>query len=94
MEFKTVLESRQIRKVWHNYGFDRHVLYNHGIDAQGLAGDTMHMARVWNTSRERARGYSLEALTTDLLGQGKQSMKHLFGRPKIKKVRRQAPRHA
>lgn len=20
------------KKVWHNYGFDRHVLFNHGVD--------------------------------------------------------------
>eukprot|EP00954_Amorphochlora_amoebiformis_P016232 1271894-Amorphochlora_amoeboformis.AAC.1 len=25
-------------QVWHNYGFDRHVLYNEGIDARGFAG--------------------------------------------------------
>lgn len=41
------------KKAWHNYGFDRHVLYNHDIDCQGLVGDTMHMARLWDTSRDR-----------------------------------------
>lgn len=39
--------------MWHNYGFDRHVLFNEGIDAQGFAGDTMHMARLWDTSRDK-----------------------------------------
>lgn len=56
-------------QVWHNYSFDRHVLFNHGIDARGFAGDTMHMARLWDTSRARegvgggGEGYSLEALS-------------------------------
>lgn len=35
-------------QVWHNYGFDRHVLWNHKINVQGFGGDTMHMARLWN----------------------------------------------
>ncbi|KAL4152440.1 hypothetical protein PRNP1_009370 [Phytophthora ramorum] len=83
--FKTFLESKQYRKVWHNYSFDRHVLYNHGINVQGLGGDTMHMARLWNTARFQNGGYSLEALTADLLLQRKKPMKELFGIPKLKK---------
>ena len=27
--FKAVLEDENIKKVWHNYSFDRHVLANH-----------------------------------------------------------------
>ena len=67
-------EDPQARKAWHNYGFDRHVLYNEGIDCQGFYGDTMHMARLWDSSREKRAnggGYSLEALTRDLLGRRK-----------------------
>ena len=45
------LECERCLKVWHNYGFDRHVLYNHGIDVRGFGGDTMHMARLWDASR-------------------------------------------
>lgn len=71
--------------MWHNYSFDRHVLHNHGIDVQGLGGDTMHMARLWNTARFQNGGYSLEALTADLLLQRKKPMKELFGIPKLKK---------
>ena len=56
--------------MWHNYGFDRHVLGNHSrdelrIDCRGFDGDTMHMARLWNSSRQ-GKGYSLEALSTDV----------------------------
>ncbi|EGZ27465.1 hypothetical protein PHYSODRAFT_284102 [Phytophthora sojae] len=83
--FKDFLESREYLKVWHNYSFDRHVLYNHGINVQGLGGDTMHMARLWNTARFQHGGYSLEALTADLLLQRKKPMKELFGIPKLRK---------
>ncbi|TDH65212.1 hypothetical protein CCR75_000265 [Bremia lactucae] len=83
--FKSFLESKQYLKVWHNYSFDRHVLFNHGINVQGLGGDTMHMARLWNTARFRREGYSLESLTADLLLQRKKPMKELFGIPKLKK---------
>ena len=64
-EFKDWLEDERYLKVWHNVGFDRHVLWNEGINVQGFGGDTMHMARLQNTSRTR---FSLEALTTVLLG--------------------------
>lgn len=87
--FRSVLESERVRKVWHNYGFDRHVLFNHGIDARGFHGDTMHMARLQNTARlEKATGggYSLAALSRLLLDTPpKTPMLDLFGRPKRKK---------
>ncbi|KAG7398909.1 serine/threonine protein kinase, CMGC, dual-specificity [Phytophthora boehmeriae] len=83
--FRAFLESTKYLKVWHNYSFDRHVLYNHGINVQGLGADTMHMARLWNTARFQHGGYSLEALTADLLLQRKKPMKELFGIPKLKK---------
>lgn len=91
-EFKEWFENNNYKKVWHNYGFDRHVMYNEGVDCRGFAGDTMHMARLWDTSRDRASGggdgYSLEslsdALTTDLRLQ-KIGMKELFGKGKLKR---------
>lgn len=65
--------------MWHNYGFDRHVMFNspdgreeQKIDCRGFAGDTMHMARLWDTSMEKISGdtgFSLEALTVKLLGE-------------------------
>lgn len=65
--FKSWFEDSKHQKVWHNYGFDRHVLANEGINCQGFAGDTMHMARLWDTSRDKLTGngdgYSLAALT-------------------------------
>lgn len=91
-EFKSFFQSRRVGKVWHNYSFDRHVLYNHNIDVHGLAGDTMHMARLWDSSRSRqgdgGKGYSLAALTEDLVPASKKiSMKQLFAKPVLKKVR-------
>lgn len=37
-EFKPWLEDVKYKKVWHNYGFDRHVLYNEGINCLGFGG--------------------------------------------------------
>ncbi|KAL0051060.1 hypothetical protein WJX82_001248 [Trebouxia sp. C0006] len=90
--FKEFFEDPKIKKVWHNYSFDRHVLRNHGIDCQGFTGDTMHMARLWDSSRQ-GKGYSLESLTgdkklmADYVGsmRSKTGMKTLFGKKNIKK---------
>lgn len=92
--FRPFFESNVHRKVWHNYSFDRHVLERMGICMKGFDGDTMHMARLWDSSRTGKGGYSLEALSSDkfLMGadseteiRGKVSMKKLFGRRNIKK---------
>jgi hypothetical protein len=50
--FRPYFEDASIRKVWHNYGFDRHVFWNHTIDVKGFGGDTMHMARLWNSGND------------------------------------------
>lgn len=89
--FKPWFEDERHKKVWHNYGFDRHVMWNEGIDCRGLGGDTMHMARLQNTARllisddPGRRGYSLEALTHDLLGRRKTPMKEIFGVKRLRK---------
>lgn len=63
----------------------------------GFHADTMHMARLWDSSRRADGGYSLEALTSDkdVMSDvtscqendlfGKVSMKTIFGRRKVKK---------
>ncbi|GLE10227.1 hypothetical protein PINS_up022265 [Pythium insidiosum] len=76
--FREFLESKEYKKVWHNYSFDRHVLYNHGIDVQGLGGDTMHMARLTAATRSRR-------CRPICWRQRKRPMKELFGIPKLKK---------
>jgi hypothetical protein len=87
-EFKEFFEDGRFQTVWHNYGFDRHVMWNEGIDVKGFGGDTMHMARLQDTSRAKygvGTGYSLEALTSDLLGRRKKPMKELFGVARLRK---------
>ena len=83
-------------QVWHNYSFDKHIFENVGINPAGFACDTMHMARLWDSSRA-LKGYSLEALTSDDevmddAGDGfdasrskSAGLKELFGRPNLKK---------
>ncbi|XP_010267695.1 PREDICTED: DNA polymerase I A, chloroplastic/mitochondrial [Nelumbo nucifera] len=97
MEFAPFFEDPSIKKVWHNYSFDSHVIENYGIKISGFHADTMHMARLWDSSRRTEGGYSLEALTKDpkvMSGAqqctegeliGKISMKTIFGKRKIKK---------
>ncbi|KAM9986691.1 hypothetical protein ACTFIY_011098 [Dictyostelium cf. discoideum] len=82
--FKEYFEDESILKVWHNYAFDRHIFYNHGINVKGFGGDTLHMARLWNASRMNSGGYSLEALSKELLNKPKVPIKDLFGTRKIK----------
>ena len=113
--FREFFEDPDIKKIWHNYGFDRHVLDNelvdvhpavpgdHGHDShqigttatttirplrvQGFAVDTLHMARLLDTSRQK---YALDELTSDphLMPPSfrpKEGMKSIFSRPKFKK---------
>jgi DNA polymerase-1 len=60
--FKDYFEDKRFLKVWHNYSFDRHIFYNHGINVLGFGGDTLHMARLYDTSR-MPNEFSLSKLT-------------------------------
>ena len=60
--FKEYFEDKTYLKSWFNYGFDRHILYNHGINCQGFGGDSMHMARLVDPSRG-PKAYSLSKLS-------------------------------
>lgn len=80
--FKPYFEDTGIRKVWHHYAFDKHVLGNHGIQCNGFAGDTLHMARLYDSSR---KSYSLQSLTEDLLDSAKKTMAQRFGKMNVKK---------
>ncbi|XP_047336760.1 DNA polymerase I A, chloroplastic/mitochondrial-like isoform X2 [Impatiens glandulifera] len=90
--FAPFFEDQSIKKVWHNYSFDKHIIENYGIKVNGFHADTMHMARLWDSSRQTEGGYSLEALSREIKLFGvrdnqnsKVSMKTLFGRKKMKK---------
>lgn len=60
--FKDYFENPKYLKSWHNYSYDRHILFNHGIDVKGFGGDTMHMARLVDASR-MPNEYGLSALS-------------------------------
>lgn len=92
--FKGWFENTEFKKVWHNYSFDRHIMFNEGVNCLGFAGDTMHMARLFDTSRDKStgkgEGYSLEALSSTFLPANdikvqKKSIKELFGVPRLLK---------
>ncbi|KAI3852650.1 hypothetical protein MKW92_018923 [Papaver armeniacum] len=65
IEFSPFFEDPSIKKVWHNYSFDSHVIDNYGLKNSGFHADTMHLARLWDSSRGSEDGYSLESLTND-----------------------------
>ena len=79
--FSDYFANASIRKVFHNYSFDYHVLCNHGLVVAGFAGDTMHMCRLWDTSK---LSYSLESLSGELVGRAKMNMKERFAKNKLK----------
>ncbi|KAG6533462.1 hypothetical protein ZIOFF_007333 [Zingiber officinale] len=81
-----------------SHSFDSHIIGNNGIKLAGFHVDTMHLARLFDSSRTTDGGYSLEALTSDpkIMSQrnsdddvelisGKMSMKSIFGKKKLKK---------
>ena len=76
--FKPYFENKTRKKVWHNYAFDRHMLANHGINTMGFGGDTMHMARLVDSSLPK---YALEALCSQFLQSGldKRNLETRFG---------------
>ncbi|TKY57262.1 DNA polymerase I A [Spatholobus suberectus] len=96
-KFAEFFSDSSIKKVWHNYSFDCHVIENYGFKVSGFHADTMHMARLWDSSRHLDGGYSLEGLTGDrrVMSRaqlnhekdltGKVSMKTIFSKKKVKK---------
>ena len=82
--FKDYFEDPSIKKVFHNYSFDYHEIQNEGISVNGFAGDTMHMARLWEASRIGKGSYSLESLSEELYIR-KKPYKEIFGKPHIKR---------
>ncbi|KAK2080515.1 hypothetical protein QBZ16_000368 [Prototheca wickerhamii] len=63
--FAPFFASASRRKVWHNFSFDRHIVERAGLRHGGFEADTMHMARLLDSSRKGKLNYSLESLSTD-----------------------------
>ena len=77
LEFKQYFEDPEYLKCWHNYGYDRHILFNHGIDCKGFGGDTMHMARLVDPSR-LPNQYGLSALSDVLAEEIEESKQEII----------------
>jgi len=63
--FKQYLEDPNIKKVFHNYSFDRAQFVREGIHVQGFYADTMHMAYLDDSQHE---SFTLQYLGKHLLG--------------------------
>mmetsp|Transcript_23638 Transcript_23638/g.55105 ORF Transcript_23638/g.55105 Transcript_23638/m.55105 type:complete len:815 (+) Transcript_23638:57-2501(+) len=63
--FREYFEDADIKKVFHNYSFDRAQLCRQGIHVKGFCGDTMQMAQLDDALRS---SYKLEYLGLQLLG--------------------------
>lgn len=55
--FRPFLEDPAQTKVLHNAKYDMHVLANHGIEMQGLKGDTLIKAYLFNTAEDHGLKY-------------------------------------
>ena len=77
LEFKDYFEDEEYLKCWHNYGYDRHILFNHGIDCRGFGGDTMHMARLCDPSR-LPNQYALATLSDLLINEIEESKQEIL----------------
>jgi len=79
---KDWLECNTARKCGHNvYGFDYHMFARHGIELQGIVGDTLFMSRLVYCSKERK--HDLKDLALNQLGIEQPSFKSLFSRLKF-----------
>eukprot|EP00930_Biecheleria_cincta_P030512 TRINITY_DN2112_c0_g1_i9.p1 TRINITY_DN2112_c0_g1~~TRINITY_DN2112_c0_g1_i9.p1 ORF type:complete len:1129 (+),score=174.43 TRINITY_DN2112_c0_g1_i9:103-3489(+) len=65
LKFKAYFEDASYRKIFHNYSFDRHVLARHNILVQGLHADTLHLARLYDTSLASWEGRGQAQASTD-----------------------------
>ena len=79
-KLKHILESESHPKVGHNvFTFDRHMFANHGIELNGIVGDTMRMARFLRADKRFSVG--LKSLMEKLFGYKIGDYKDLFSRP-------------
>lgn len=63
---KEWLEDPENGSVWHNYNFDGHMFYNHGIEVANPAWDTMVVGRILN---EHEKNHKLKPLYDKYCGQ-------------------------
>lgn len=73
---KAILQSEEIKKSAHNAKYDLQILSHEGIELRGLEDDTMILAYILHAAR---RSFSLDNLSKDFLGVGKDDLKELMG---------------
>eukprot|EP00746_Dinoflagellata_sp_MGD_P167598 gnl/MRDRNA2_/MRDRNA2_98357_c0_seq1.p1 gnl/MRDRNA2_/MRDRNA2_98357_c0~~gnl/MRDRNA2_/MRDRNA2_98357_c0_seq1.p1 ORF type:complete len:1314 (+),score=275.68 gnl/MRDRNA2_/MRDRNA2_98357_c0_seq1:3-3944(+) len=68
--FKPFFESEAMLKIYHNFSQVRSILHMENVSHQGFAGDTMHMARLWDPAlgTNAKEDFSLSQLTGRCLG--------------------------
>ncbi|XP_061355331.1 DNA polymerase I B, chloroplastic/mitochondrial-like isoform X2 [Gastrolobium bilobum] len=88
--------GKEILNKFADFFQDSSIKKNYGFKVSGFHADTMHMARLWDSSRRWVGGYSLEGLTGDQTVMsrakldlekdliGKVSMATIFGQKKVK----------
>lgn len=64
--FKPLLEDPDIQKTGQNLKYDKHVIANHGIALKGIAGDTMLMSYVLNSTSSR---HDMDSLAANYLNE-------------------------
>lgn len=64
--FKPLLEDSTIKKTGQNLKYDKHVIANHGIALKGIAGDTMLMSYVLNSTSSR---HDMDSLAANYLNE-------------------------
>lgn len=64
--FKPLLEDPAIQKTGQNLKYDKHVIANHGIALKGIAGDTMLMSYVLNSTSSR---HDMDSLAANYLNE-------------------------
>ncbi len=74
---KPRLESPSLKKVLHNAKFDIHMFYQHGIELQGLAWDTLVAIHLLN---ENETSFALKVLATKYLKEPSDTYEELFGK--------------
>lgn len=77
--FRGWLEDPEAYKVGHNiWSFDKHMFANHGIDLQGIKGDSLRLSKLVNCTKLMQHG--LKPLSKSLLGLQLSEYSDLFSR--------------
>ena len=74
---KTLLEDPKIKKVGQNLKYDKHVIANHDITLNGIAGDTMLLSYVFNSTSGR---HDMDSLASTYLNESTTKYEDVAGK--------------